>query len=97
MNKPENQILVIFGASGDLTRRKLIPALYSLDLQDLLPEKFAIIGVSRAGLTDEGFRATMREGLAQYSGEKDQSRFDDFLKRIYYQSVNAHDSSSYRG
>jgi glucose-6-phosphate 1-dehydrogenase len=97
MNKPENQILVIFGASGDLTRRKLIPALYSLDLQNLLPEKFAIIGVSRASLTDEAFRATMREGLAQYSGEKDQTRFDGFLKNLYYQSVDAQDSSSYRG
>jgi glucose-6-phosphate 1-dehydrogenase len=56
MSKPENQILVIFGASGDLTKRKLIPALYALEIQNLLPEKFAIIGASRSEMNDEKFR-----------------------------------------
>jgi glucose-6-phosphate 1-dehydrogenase len=44
MENPENLILVIFGASGDLTSRKLVPALFSLKVQKLLPEKFAVIG-----------------------------------------------------
>ena len=55
--------IVIFGASGDLTKRKLIPALYSLDIQDLLPERFAIVGVSRTEMTDDKFRDSMNKGL----------------------------------
>lgn len=95
MSRPENQILVIFGASGDLTRRKLIPALYSLEVQDLLPERFAILGVSRTGLTDELFRGEMEKGLQQFSEEKDQSRTGSFLRKIFYQSVDAQDSASF--
>ena len=44
MKETENQVLVIFGASGDLTKRKLIPALYDLYIQKLLPQKFAVLG-----------------------------------------------------
>ncbi|MCX6224147.1 MAG: glucose-6-phosphate dehydrogenase, partial [Bacteroidia bacterium] len=95
MNKPENQILVIFGASGDLTKRKLIPALYSLEVQDLLPEKFAIIGVSRSGLNNDQFRRAVEEGLQQFSEEKDKTRITSFLQKIYYQSVDAQDNTSF--
>jgi glucose-6-phosphate 1-dehydrogenase len=93
---PENQILVIFGASGDLTKRKLIPALYSLDIQDLLPEKFAIVGVSRTELTDDNFRDSMNEGLQKFSGENDKSKIPSFLKKIYYQRVDAENTLSFR-
>ena len=98
MSKPENQILVIFGASGDLTKRKLIPALYALEIQNLLPEKFAIIGASRSELSDDQFRDAMNEGLQKFSDEKDKSRdkVEAFLKKIYYQSVDAIDPSSYK-
>lgn len=95
MNKPENQILVIFGASGDLTKRKLIPALYSLEVQNLLPEKFAIIGVSRSELNDGLFRDTLEEGLLQFSEEKDKTRIKAFLQKIYYQSIDAQDATSF--
>jgi len=96
MNLPDNQILVIFGASGDLTKRKLIPALYSLEIQNLLPEKFAIVGVSRTESSDDNFRDAMKKGLQKYSGEKDESKVADFLKKINYQSVDAQDASSYK-
>ena len=56
MIKTENQILVIFGASGDLTKRKLLPALYDLYEQKMLPDSFAILGVSRTKYTDYQFR-----------------------------------------
>jgi glucose-6-phosphate 1-dehydrogenase len=56
MKLPENQIIVIFGASGDLTRRKLIPALYDLYIQNLLPPRFGVLGVSRTAMDDTGFR-----------------------------------------
>ena len=74
MNKPENQILVIFGATGDLTKRKLIPALYSLEIQNLLPEIFAIVGVGRKDLNDDQFRESMHEGLKLFSSEQDKSK-----------------------
>ncbi len=56
MTKAENHIIVIFGASGDLTYRKLVPALFDLFAQDLLPENSAILGVSRTNLSDDAFR-----------------------------------------
>ena len=59
---PEPCALVIFGASGDLTQRKILPALYSLAFRRLLPERFAIVGVARTGDDDEEFRTAMEGG-----------------------------------
>ena len=56
MKIPDNLILIIFGASGDLTFRKLIPALYSLKIQNMLPAGFKVIGISRSDISDEDFR-----------------------------------------
>ncbi|MBN1268694.1 MAG: glucose-6-phosphate dehydrogenase [Kiritimatiellae bacterium] len=77
--------LVIFGASGDLTLRKLLPALFALFVDGLLPERFAIIGFARREWTDESFREKVREGLHQHGrvpgGE---SRCDDFCRHVFY-------------
>ena len=62
--------MVIFGASGDLTHRKLIPALYNLAVDGLLPKKFAVIGFARKPKTDEEFRAEAYEGVKQFSRSK---------------------------
>jgi len=62
--------MVIFGASGDLTKRKLIPALYDLSLERLLPAGFSVIGVARHEMDDESFRAAMKEGVNQYARHK---------------------------
>ncbi len=97
MNKPENQILVIFGASGDLTKRKLIPALYSLEVQNLLPEKFAIVGTGRTDFSDDKFRESLREGLNLFSSEQDKSKIEKFLEKIFYQYNDAKDASTYKG
>ncbi len=59
MENPKNLIIVIFGASGDLTSRKLMPAIFSLKTQKLLPEKYAIVGVGRTKMSNEDFRAKM--------------------------------------
>jgi glucose-6-phosphate 1-dehydrogenase len=67
---PDPCILVIFGASGDLTKRKLFPALYSLAFRRLLPEKFAIVGIARTEETDEEFRERMKEAVQQYSRDE---------------------------
>ena len=66
---PEPVIMVIFGASGDLTKRKLLPALFHLEQNGLLPKKFAIVGVARRPLGDE-FAADMREGIIEFGGAK---------------------------
>ena len=62
MKETENQVLIIFGASGDLTKRKLIPALYDLYIQKLLPQKFAVLGASRTILTDDDRSEERRVG-----------------------------------
>jgi glucose-6-phosphate 1-dehydrogenase len=64
---PDPCILVIFGASGDLTKRKLFPALYSLAYRRLLPENFAVVGVSRSEETDDEFRERMKEAVQEHS------------------------------
>src|SRR5437763_3090660 len=62
--------VVIFGASGDLAKRKLIPALYRLVQERLLPAEFAIIGLGRTAMTDEEFREKMKEAVAEFSESK---------------------------
>ncbi|MGZ4206129.1 MAG: glucose-6-phosphate dehydrogenase [Actinomycetota bacterium] len=64
---PEPQIVVIFGASGDLTHRKIIPALYNLLRQDMLPERFAIVGYARTEWTDDQFRDEARKSIEEFS------------------------------
>lgn len=63
MEKADAQMLLIFGASGDLTTRKLIPALYELYVRNLLPENFVILGAARTVLTDDEFRKKQRDGI----------------------------------
>ena len=64
---PEPQIIVIFGASGDLTQRKLVPALYHLRRQRRIPPETTIVGVARRDWSDDYFREHMREGVEQFS------------------------------
>lgn len=60
-------VMVIFGAAGDLTKRKLIPALYNVAKGNLLSREFAVVGVARADLDDAKFRAKMREDIGKYA------------------------------
>ena len=81
---PEPTFLVIFGAAGDLTRRKLIPALYHLFLDRWLPERFAVIGVDRAAMDLAAFRRHLREGVDQFSrrGKSEQEAWDRFALHL---------------
>jgi glucose-6-phosphate 1-dehydrogenase len=65
--RPEPCVIVIFGASGDLTERKLMPALYSLAFRRLLPERFAVVGAARTDWSDEGFREAMRTAVERFA------------------------------
>jgi glucose-6-phosphate 1-dehydrogenase len=78
--KPEPCGLVIFGASGDLTQRKLLPSIYSLYSRKLLPENFFIVGCARTPLSDEAFRARVAEAIGGASG----GQREDFLRRVSY-------------
>jgi len=93
MNHTQPHILVIFGASGDLTSRKLVPALFDLHRQSLLPERFAVLGVSRTELTDETFRAKTERFLPV--DEKNQVLIREFSKKLYYQSLSTDDAYEY--
>jgi glucose-6-phosphate 1-dehydrogenase len=96
MKMPEEQILVIFGAPGDLTYRKLIPSLYSLWLRKMLPSGFQILGVSRSGLTDELFREKLEAGIlsfADFTG-KEQEMWP-FLNTIHYLSMDMGNPEEY--
>ncbi len=79
-------IFVIFGANGDLTWRKLIPALYNLFLDQWMPEKYMIMGISRADITIDNFRKHLHEGVDKFSrrGKTNQKDWESFAKCITY-------------
>lgn len=97
MNKPEKLIIVIFGASGDLTWRKLIPALYDLFVQDLLPEEFKIVGVGRTSLSDVDFRQRMIEGLEQFTSTDffDSQKVLSFSEQLFYHCMDTKKPKDY--
>jgi glucose-6-phosphate 1-dehydrogenase len=78
--------VVIFGASGDLTARKLIPALYHLFKEQQMPKEFKIIGFARREKSDESWRTELREALTQFSRTKpvDDAVWDEFAKHLHY-------------
>ncbi|MBV8281973.1 MAG: glucose-6-phosphate dehydrogenase, partial [Candidatus Eremiobacteraeota bacterium] len=89
--------LVIFGASGDLTTRKLLPALYNLVQAELVPENFCVVGFARNEMTDDEYRATLRASVAK-SGEvrvRDEHVVDDLAARTRYLSGTFDDAGAF--
>ena len=87
--------VVIFGASGDLTKRKLLPALFHLEQQGLLPKEFAIVGVARRDLK-ASFADDMKDGILRYGGgEKGDTVLDDFIEKVDYHAMNFDDDKGY--
>jgi len=97
---PEPFILVIFGASGDLTRRKLIPAVYSLFRQGFGPEKFSVVGFARRPQTDAGFAEAMRRGIETFARAKTADEPKDlwarFAARLFYHRGEFHEPKDYQ-
>ncbi len=90
-NPVENQILVIFGSNGDLAKRKLLPAIFQLYLDNLLPENFAVIGAGSQEKNEETNRADVSTSMLEFaktSAEENPDEFKSFLEHIYYQKVN---------
>jgi glucose-6-phosphate 1-dehydrogenase len=82
---PPPQAIVIFGASGDLTKRKLLPAFYHLFLQGLLPEGFVIVGYARTEMDDDGFREHAYDAIATYGRRVPEAQaWASFAKRLEY-------------
>lgn len=81
----ETNAIVIFGASGDLTRRKLIPSLYDLYRKGRMPKNWRIIGVSRTAFTDDAFREHAEEGIKEFaSASYDAKTWRDFARNLSY-------------
>ncbi len=94
----QDQALIIFGASGDLTYRKLIPAVFDLHKQNSLPKNFAVLGIARSPFTDDSFREKMKDGIKQFAaGAKDISdeELDVFCQKIHYLAINTDDGKEY--
>ncbi len=94
---PEPLILVIFGASGDLTMRKLVPAIYHLKQQRRLPPELTIVGVARRPWSHDYFREQMREGIENFSdGIGAEALWEDFAKGLFYCAADMDDIEGYR-
>ena len=89
-------VMVIFGFTGDLTRRKLIPALYNLASQQLLSREFAVIGVGRSPMSDEDARKRLSEDFKQFAtGPIDPDLWEWFVRRINYMNGDFDDPATY--
>jgi glucose-6-phosphate 1-dehydrogenase len=88
--------IVIFGAAGDLTKRLLLPAIYNLAVAGLLPQQFAIVGVSIEPFSTDQFREQATKDIRQFATcEVSSESWDAFVKRIYYVSGDFHDANLY--
>ena len=87
--------MVIFGASGDLTSRKLIPGLYELHGRGLLPERFAVLGAGRTAMSDDQFRRNMASALGDSAGERPRAQTDRFLGALHYQQLDTSAAAEY--
>jgi glucose-6-phosphate 1-dehydrogenase len=89
-------VMVIFGAAGDLTRRKLVPALYNLAKANLLSREFAILGVAHTKMSAEDFRNRLSDDIKHYAGKDlDPEIWEWFLQRLYYISSEFDDKNLY--
>lgn len=94
---PEPCIVVIFGASGDLTKRKLLPALFHLEQQNLLPKEFTVVGVARRDLSAT-FAPDMQDGILKGGGvEQGDAKLKPFMDRVKYFTTNFDDDNGFEG
>ncbi len=92
---PDPCILVVVGASGDLTSRKLIPALYDLHLNGGLPRGFAVLGCARTPLDDHSFRERMRAAVAKRGKQPEDTSWEAFARALFYRVVDYDDPRSF--
>src|SRR5712671_4033255 len=90
--------VVIFGANGDLTKRKLMPALYRLAFEGRLAPGFAVVGISRTPMSDDEFRERMRESVAKYLEDSpfDEDLWRSFAQGLFYMAGDVADQAAYQ-
>src|SRR5512138_3243977 len=89
--------IVIFGASGDLTQRKLIPSLFNLCRKDRIPHTWQIVGHSKSPFTDEQFRQHLAEGTKQFANyQYDQQDWDEFASNVHYHEGGYIDAKDFK-
>src|SRR5881296_337862 len=89
-------VMVIFGAAGDLTRRKLVPALYNLARNQLLSREFAVLGIAHSSMSEEEFRKKVVEDVRQYTGnDGDPDLIEWFIRHMYYVTGEFEDKNIY--
>src|SRR3984957_11811531 len=90
--------IVIFGANGDLTKRKLMPALYRLAWEGRLAPGFAVIGISRTAMSDDDFRDRMRESVAKFLEDSpfDEDLWRSFAQGLFYLAGDVDDQTTYK-
>src|SRR3954454_23351675 len=89
--------VVIFGANGDLTKRKLMPALYRLAYEGRLAPGFAVVGISRTAMSDEDFRERMHESVKKFLEDSpfDEDLWTSFAQGLFYMAGDVADANSY--
>jgi len=92
---PDPCVMVIFGASGDLTKRKLLPAVYTLYKERLVPPNFSVVGFSRSDMSDDDFRSRMRAGVEEFGGRVDTATWQKFAAGLRYISAHPHHPDEY--
>ena len=92
---PPPQAIVIFGGTGDLTRRKLVPALLRIFCQGLLPEAFAVVGVAKEELSDDAYRRRMKEAVAEFAPDTDPPAWERFAPHLSYVHADLADPAGY--
>jgi glucose-6-phosphate 1-dehydrogenase len=86
--RPDDHVIVVFGATGDLARRKLLPGLFHLAAADLMPDRYQIIGSSRRSLADEQFRELARQAIAEFGTSKPKgAAWQAFQRRLSFASA----------
>ena len=90
-------VMIIFGASGDLTKRKLMPALYALYKDNRLPEDFAVLGIGRTEYQDDTYRTYIRTEMERFVAPEEHAdnRMADFCDRLHYLSLNPAEAADY--
>jgi glucose-6-phosphate 1-dehydrogenase len=97
-HQPNPSVFVIFGAAGDLTQRKLVPALYNLFLDGWMPDAFEVLGLDLGGMSDDPFRDRLRQGVDEFSrrSKTDAESWKAFAAHLHFQEADLNDAGVYR-
>ena len=88
-------LIVIFGASGDLTKRKLVPALYDLYVAGLMPARFAVLGISRSPYSDDEFRDYLEKHAKAFAHQYDAKQWATFAPALHYHAGDSTKSDDF--